>query len=129
MTKKFADRKKQSREIGLSLLVVFVLVRTALHLSPSSNLNVAGYNVHHLFTGILLFVVASIPLVLGLGVGRTKTMLNVVFGAGLALVMDEWIYLIATDGSDSSYLLPVSLWGGIAMVAMTALYVAYLSRK
>ncbi|GMQ81032.1 MAG: hypothetical protein BMS9Abin05_0462 [Rhodothermia bacterium] len=129
MTEKSADRRKQSREIGLSLLVVFALVRTALILSPSSNLIVAGYSVHHLFTGILLLLVAGIPLVLGLGVGKMKTALNVIFGSGLALVMDEWIYLIATDGSDSSYLLPVSLWGGIVLVAFTAIYVALLGRK
>lgn len=129
MKEEAQDRKRQAREILVSLLGVFVLVRITLHFSPSSNFYVAGLNVHHLFTGILLFVVAGIPLLLGLGVGRMKTMLNVVFGAGLALVMDEWIYLVATDGSDSSYLLPVSLWGGIAMVAMTALYVVYLSRR
>lgn len=129
MTEKSAGLRKQSREIGLSMVFVFVLVRAALHLSPDSNLEVAGYSVHHLFMGILLFVIAGIPLALGLGDRRIGRALNVILGAGLALVMDEWIYLIVTDGSDSSYLLPVSLWGGILMVAATLLYIAYLGRK
>lgn len=36
------------------------------------------------------------------------------------------VYLIATDGSNASYLLPVSLRGGILMVALAALYVLVL---
>jgi hypothetical protein len=44
----------------------------------------------------------------------------------LALALDEWVYLIATDGSNASYLLPVSLKGGIVMVGLAAVYIAVL---
>jgi hypothetical protein len=50
----------------------------------------------------------------------------VVFAAGLSLALDEWVYLIATDGTNASYLLPVSLRGGIVMVSLATLYVAVL---
>jgi len=49
-----------------------------------------------------------------------------VFGAGLSLALDEWVYLIATDGSNASYLLPVSLRGGMVMVGLAVAYVAIL---
>lgn len=123
------SRTGQARQILLSMLVVFPVVRIVLLLSPTSNFDIAGTNIHHLFTGILLLVVAGIPLVLGRGHGHVRKALNLVFGAGLALVLDEWVYLIVTDGSDMSYLTPVSLWGGVVMTALTAVYIWTLSRR
>ncbi len=51
------------------------------------------------------------------------------FGVGLALALDEWVYLIATDGSNAAYLLPGSLIPGAAMVAPACAYTAVLSRR
>ena len=45
------------------------------------------------------------------------------FGAGLALSLDEVVYLIATDGSNASYLLPVSFWGGVVVVGLGVAWV------
>ena len=50
----------------------------------------------------------------------------VVFGVGLSLALDEWVYLIVTDGSNASYLLPVSFWGGLVMIALACVYVGVL---
>ena len=122
-------RTRQSRQILSSMLVVFAATRVLLYLSPTSNFDVAGTNIHHLFSGILLLVIAGIPLVLGRGHGHVRNVLNIIFGAGLALVLDEWVYLIFTDGSDMSYLTPVSLWGGVVMTVLTAVYIWLLSRR
>lgn len=97
--------------------------RLYLHANPYSNFDVGGYNVHHLFTGTLLLVAAGVPLVLRSGRTRLLDACALVFGAGLALCLDEWVYLIATDGSDESYLLPVSLWGGVVVVALGVCYI------
>ena len=117
---------RRARIIVVSLLVTFVVVRSMLHLSPNSDLDVAGYNIHHLFTGLLLIVGGGIPLALFPGSSRTLDVAAVSFGAGLALSLDEWVYLIATDGTNASYLLPVSLKGGIVMVALAVAYVGVL---
>ena len=56
----------------------------------------------------------------------------IIFGIGLSLTLDEWVYLIATDGTNASYLLPVSQWGGVAAIVLAVVYVAVLytvSRK
>ena len=117
---------RRARIIVVSLLVTFVVVRSMLHLSPNSDLDVAGYNIHHLFTGLLLIVGGGIPLALFPASSRTLDVAAVSFGAGLALSLDEWVYLIATDGTNASYLLPVSLKGGIVMVALAVAYVGVL---
>lgn len=118
-----------TRRAGLIVSVMiatFAITRVLLHMSPESDFDVAGYNVHHLFTGLLLIVAGGIPLVLFPGRTRALDAAAVLFGAGLALALDEWVYLIATDGSNASYLLPVSLRGGVLMIALATLYVGVL---
>ena len=106
-----------------SLVLTFIFLRVSLYISPNSNFDVAGYNIHHLFTGLLVLTLASMPLLLLNCSGRLMDVLIVAFGIGLSLALDEWVYLIATDGSDASYLLPVSFWGGVIAVGLTVLYI------
>ncbi len=117
------------RRIGLvlgALVVPFVLLRVWLFFWPNVDFNVAGYNVHHLFTGLLLITVGGLPLTLFRGASRWLDAAAVVFGVGLSLALDEWVYLIVTDGSNASYLLPVSFWGGLGMIALACAYVGVL---
>jgi hypothetical protein len=113
--------------VGLSILVTFAALRVYLHLSPGTNLNIGAYNIHHLFTGLLLVTIGGFPLALFHGDGRRLDLSAMVFGAGLGMALDEWVYLITTDGSDTSYLLPISLWGGIAMVCLALAYLFILA--
>ncbi len=116
-----SDRRRARLILG-SLLLTFVVVRLALSRSPDSDFDIAGYNIHHLFTGVLLAAAAGIPLALRPGRSRALDVACVVFGAGLALALDEVVYLIATDGSNASYLLPVSFWGGVVVVGLGVIW-------
>lgn len=105
-----------------SLVITFVILRVYLHLFPGTNLDIAGYNIHHLFTGLLLMTVAGVPLIFFSGNTKLLDFASIVFGSGLSMALDEWVYLIVTDGSDASYLLPVSLWGAVIVVGAVVLY-------
>ena len=83
----------------------------------------AGYNIHHLFTGVLLMTAGGLPLALRGGRSRSLDAACVVFGGGLALSLDEVVYLIATDGSNASYLLPVSFWGAVIVVGLSLIHI------
>ena len=108
--------------VAVAVLATFIALRMYLHLFPSTNLNIGEFNVHHLFTGLILMTVGGLPLVLFHGEGRRLDLFAIVFGAGLSMSLDEWVYLITTDGSDESYLLPMSLWGGVTMVTLALAY-------
>jgi hypothetical protein len=112
--------------VGLTILVTFLVLRVHLHHFPGTNFNVATYNIHHLFTGLLLVTLGGLPLVLFHGDSRRLDLSAIVFGAGLSMALDEWVYLITTDGSDASYLLPVSLWGGTTMITLALVYLFIL---
>jgi hypothetical protein len=117
---------RRARILIASLLVTFVVTRSVMGVSPNSDFDVAGYNVHHLFTGLLLIFAGAIPLALFPGRSLPLDIATVAFGAGLALTLDEWVYLIATDGSNASYLLPISLTGALVMVGLALVYVLML---
>jgi hypothetical protein len=104
--------------ILLSILITTVTLRVYLHLFPGTNLDIGSYNIHHLFTGLLLIAIGGLPLVFFAGNNKILNLASVVFGAGISMAFDEWVYLIATDGSDASYLLPVSLWGAVVMISL-----------
>ena len=118
--------KTRAKILVSSLVVTFVVIRVWLFFYPNADLNLLGYNIHHLYTGLLLVTICSIPLILFSNPGRILNLATAVFGIGLSLALDEWVYLIATDGSNMSYLLPVSFWGGMVLVGLTCLYIGAL---
>jgi hypothetical protein len=113
--------------LAASMTATFTLLRVALTRSPNSDFDVLGYNVHHLFTGVLIVVAAAIPIAIGVRSQRLLTGLTALLGVGLGLVLDEWVYLIVTDGSNASYLLPESFIGGVVLIALASVYAITLS--
>jgi hypothetical protein len=115
------------------MIGTFILLRVVLHLSPDTDLNVGRYNIHHLFTGLLLMAVGGIPLAIFHGASRRLDLARLIFGVGTGMALDEWVYLIATDGSNASYLTPVSFWGGVIVIGLagvwTGLLMYYHSRR
>jgi hypothetical protein len=116
--------KRRAALLVVSIVVTFLGLRLYLYFSPDSDFNVGSYNIHHLFTGLLLITFCGIAVILFKGRTSATDACCVGFGVGLALALDEWVYLIATDGSNASYLLPVSLWGGVVMITLCCLYIA-----
>lgn len=109
-----------------ALLGTFAAVRAWLAFTPNADFDIAGYNVHHVFTGVVILTACGLPLLLGRTTGRVADVLTAGFGVGLSLALDEVVYLIATDGSNASYLLPVSFWGGVVFVGAAALVILIL---
>ena len=118
--------KKNGVVLLWSMFLTFALLRVYLHFSPNTDFNVGHYNIHHLFTGLLLIVAGGIPLAVLNASARGLKLARGVFGAGLGMALDEWVYLIATDGSNASYLLPVSFWGGVVVIGLALAYTVAL---
>ena len=118
--------KTRSVILLTSLVLTFVIIRAWLLYYPDADFNLAGYNIHHLYTGLILITIGGIPLTLFSGPSRILDLATAIFGIGLSLALDEWVYLIVTDGSNMSYLLPVSFWGGVILVGLASLYIGVL---
>ena len=120
--------RSRALTLVISMVATFVGMRAYLHMSPNTDLTIAGYDIHHLFTGLILITIGGIAAVILPSAHRHARTALAVFGVGLALALDEWLYLIVTDGTNASYLLPVSFWGGFAAVALAVAYALLLAR-
>jgi hypothetical protein len=115
--------------ILLPLLATFIGQRLYLHLvNPNSDLFIAGHNVHHLFVGALLAIPAAFVIAFVAEASIIRWIALFALGVGSAMVLDQVVFLITTDGSNASYLKPISLWGAIVLeaVAVVGLIVLYL---
>jgi len=114
--------------ILVPLLVTEVGQRLYLHLvNPDADVYVAGHNIHHLYSGCLVVVPAAFVLAFGFQAPAVRAGALVALGVGSAMVLDQVIFLITTDGSNRSYLTPVSLWGAVVLegLAVALLLILY----
>lgn len=119
------ERRETALLIFIALLGTFIPQRLYLHLvNPNADAFLFGYNVHHLFTGAVIEIPAATLLALRVGGIWTRRIAAVAFGSGSAMVLDEVVYLITTDGSNQAYLTPVSLWGAVVLVGVMAFSLA-----
>lgn len=115
--------------ILIPMWVTFLGQRLYLHrVDPNADLFIAGYNVHHLFTGALIEIPAALLLAMGVRRRAVRWAAQIALGVGSAMVLDEVVYLIVTDGSNASYLLPVSLWGAVVLMVLASGWMLALFR-
>jgi hypothetical protein len=100
---------------AIPLIIAIAIPRLVLYFSPHINFDVGAYNVHHLYWAAFLLVITCIFLIFN----YINKITIVLAGVSSGLVLDEIIYLIATDGSDLSYLTATSFWGMIIFVILT----------
>jgi len=109
------------------MLATIILQRVYLHaVDPNADLFLLGYNVHHLFTGVLIEIPAAFVIAFRPHRMLTRRLAEMALGVGSAMVLDEVIYLIATDGSNAAYLTAVSLWGAVVLISAAALLLILL---
>ena len=115
--------------LAASMAVTFAVLRVYLHLSPNTDLDVGGYNIHHLFTGLVILTVGGVAAVVLPAAHPWSLAAVAVFGVGLSMALDEWVYLIVTDGTNQSYLLPVSFWGAVVAITLAVVYALVIGRS
>lgn len=62
----------------VALLGTFFVVRGGMLLRPNADVFVAGFNIHHLFTGVLVVTICVIPLVVGTTIESPRSSMIVV---------------------------------------------------
>ena len=100
----------------ITLLFTFIITRIYLLLFPHANINLGSYNIHHLYVGAVLLILAVILMIGGIN----KSIVVVLAGISSALILDQLVFLTATDGGDLTYLGKTSFWGGVAAVLIVA---------
>lgn len=82
----------------IAFIVTFLLTRMIVRMirsgrGPFTDNSVGGVHVHHVVPGIILMIVGGLLAIGGVGVGWDNTA-AVIFGIGLALVLDEFALIL-----------------------------------
>src|SRR3989344_5358606 len=112
--------KKKIHLFTIALVLTFIITRIYLWLFPHANFNLGPYNIHHLYVGAVLLILSAIFMVAGI----SNKMVFILAGISSALILDQLVFLTATDGGDLTYLGKTSLWGG----AVAGLIVAVIAQ-
>jgi hypothetical protein len=109
--------------ILLPMLATAISLRLYLHLVHVRHIYPGGYLVHHLFVGLLIQVPAAFLLAFGT---RYRVLARVALGIGSGLILDEFVYLVATKASDADYVSRLSLGGATIFVSAAAIFLFVL---
>jgi hypothetical protein len=107
------------------MLLTFAVQRTFLHCfsNPNFHVTVGGFRVHHLFSGALIQIASAFLLAFGT---RARRLALVALGIGSAMVLDEIVFLVFTDGSNEAYRGRASFLGAATFVALAAAFLVAL---
>lgn len=115
--------------ILLPMVATVVIVRLYLHsVEEIQHLYVQGHIFYHLFSGILLVIPAAFVVAFEPRRRRTAQLARAVLGVGSGLVLDEVVFLVATDRTAEEYVTPLSLGGSAALVSLAVILLLVIYR-
>jgi hypothetical protein len=105
--------------IVVPMLATVFSLRLYLHLVHVRHIYPGGYLLHHLFIGVVILIPAAFLLAFGT---RYRVLARLALGVGTGLILDEVVYLVATDGSDAGYVSRTSLLGSMVLTSLAVIF-------
>lgn len=120
-----ANHMRLRRLVLASFVITFLSTRILVYLImsrqlPDLYLHLGGTHVHHLNFGIVALAVVGVGLLFWPPSERTRRVLAVLYGAGMALTFDEfgmWLHLGGSYWQRSSFDAVVAIFGLLALLA------------
>jgi hypothetical protein len=109
--------------IVVPMLATVCSLRLYLHFVGVRHIYPGGYLFHHLFIGVLILIPAAFLLAFGT---RYRVLARLALGVGTGLILDEVVYLVATDGSDAGYVSRTSLLGSMILTSLAVIFLLIL---
>lgn len=113
---------KQSLILILSAMwITFLGLRLSLHLGGVRHVYPGGHLVHHFFFGAILLIPAAFLLAFPPPSNWLRLANLAVLGVACALLLDEFVYLLATQASDADYVSRLSLVGALVLISSASI--------
>jgi hypothetical protein len=114
--------------ILLPMWATFLGVRLVLHLGGVRHLYPGGHLVHHFFFGAMLILPVAFLLIFPPRSHWLGLATLIALGIASALLLDEFVYLLATQATDADYVSRPSLFGGLTLMCCATLLLFALRR-
>jgi hypothetical protein len=105
-----------------AMWITFLGLRISLHLGGVRHVYPGGHLVHHFFFGAILLIPAAFLLAFPPRASWLRLTNLAVLGVACALMLDEFVYLLATEASDSDYVSRISLVGALILVSSATVF-------
>lgn len=103
--------KKGNLLFSVSLLTV-VIARISVLIVPNVDIYVFGINFHHFWLGLIIVLLSLILI-------RARSVLGlIIFGFGLGLMIDQFVFMILGGGGDNEYWSSIPFVGVVIMVVI-----------
>jgi hypothetical protein len=111
--------------------ITFLSLRLALHLGGVRHVYPGGHLIHHFFFGAMLLIPSAFLFVFPPRANWLRLTNLAMLGVACVLMLDEFVYLLATQSTDSDYLSRTSLAGALLLVssATVLLLAIYFTRR
>jgi len=109
--------------IVVPMLATVFSLRLYLHLVHVRHIYPGGYLLHHFFIGVLIEIPSAFLLAFGT---RHRVLPRVALGVGTGLMLDEMVYLVATNASDADYISRRSLIGSAVLISLAVIFLLAL---
>ncbi len=115
----------------VSIVASVLVTRFNLHYFGVWHVYIRKHILRHLFTGSLMVILSGFVLAFGPSHAWSAILTLIVFGVGSGLILDEIIFLMATNRTDADYTSKPSLTGAIwfTLAGLVALFISYLLLK
>jgi hypothetical protein len=126
-----ASPKQKLLVILCAMWITFLGLRLTLHLGGVRHVYPGGHLVHHFFFGAILLIPAAFLLVFPPRASWLRFVNLAVLGVACTLMLDEFVYLLATQASDSDYVSRISLVGALILVSSATIVLVglYVSNR
>ena len=114
--------------LAFAIPFIFTLLATRifLHYFISINISFLKYHIPHLFLGIILLF-SALPFLLFNFSYKIKTYAIAFTGIATAFIIDEYAFLVFTNGTDPAYIGSVSVYGMILSALFLLSYYLIIS--
>ncbi len=112
---------------SIPFILTLIFLRLTLFFFPNANVYFLGQNIHHFYTGTF-FLLLTLPFLIFNFLPKTKKIALILTGIFVAVILDEFVYLIFTKGTDQSYFTFTSFYGMIFFAIFILIYYLLLSK-
>jgi len=113
---------KQSLLLILSAMwITFLGLRLSLHLGGVRHVYPGGHLVHHFFFGAILILPAAFLLAFPPRSRWLRFATLALLGMASALLLDEFVYMLATQTTDADYISRIPFLGALVLISSATL--------
>lgn len=117
------NKKKEIMKFAAIFLLTIVFFRILVFFVGEKSLFITGREIHHFYLGVILVMICGILFFFS-KLKKIKKYSLIFFAVGVGAIVDEFTYILFTNGTHTDYSSPISYIGVIILSILIILLLA-----